>query len=246
MTQAQPENNTGVDMATRQNLVGVLNDLLQLDHDAIPAYQIAIDALSSEELRNAVRRFKRDHQRHVRELSALIRAEGGTPIQSSHLSTGLLKLAMQALGAAAGDRAVLLAFRANEWESVEKYARAARRRLSAEVAAVVRRGAQDERRHYQWAAETLQEMGAGEKTVIGRVESLMERLHGGAALGMEAVERVSIGALRGGRGDAASNGKRNAASKSTRAKGSTSARKSARGRGSATKRAGATGSTARR
>jgi hypothetical protein len=102
----------------------------------------------------------------------------------------MLKLAVQALGAAGGDRAVLLAFRTNEWESTNKYARAAGRRFPPEVREVIRRGAEDEAKHYRWAVESLEKLGAGDTTVLGRVEQVMERLHGGAALGLEAVERL--------------------------------------------------------
>jgi rubrerythrin len=178
-------------------LLRALNDLLQLDEDAIRSYQVAIDALSTETLKRKVRQFRRDHQRHVRELSDLIREYGGTPLKIPHLSTGFVKLAVQALGAAGGDRTVLLMFRANEWESARKYADVARRRYPPAVREVLRRGAEDEQRHYRWAAETLEKLGAGDDTAVGRIEQVLERLHGGAALGLEALERVSVTAVRG-------------------------------------------------
>ena len=171
-------------------LVAALNDLLQLDHDAVASYQVAIDAVSTETLKRKLRQFKRDHQRHVAEIGELVSARGGKPVTAPHLSTGMLKLAVQALGAAGGDRAVLLAFRTNEWESANKYARAAGRRFPPEVREVIRRGAEDEAKHYKWAVESLDRLGAGDTTVLGRVEQVMERLHGGAALGLEAVERL--------------------------------------------------------
>lgn len=171
-------------------LMAALTDLLQLDHDAVASYQVAIDAVSTETLKRKLRQFKRDHQRHVAEIGELVRARGGTPVTAPHLSTGMLKLAVQALGAAGGDRAVLLAFRTNEWESANKYARAAGRRFPPDVREVIRRGAEDEAKHYKWAVESLDKLGAGDSTVLGRVEQVMERLHGGAALGLEAVERL--------------------------------------------------------
>lgn len=192
--------------------VRALNDLLQLDEDAIRSYQVAIDALSVETLKRKVREFKRDHQRHVREIKEAIRTLGGTPVEAPHVSTGFLKLAMQALGAAGGERAVLLAFRANEWESAHKYGRLARRRFPAGIREVVQRAAKDEEKHYRWAAETLEQLGAGDETVVGRVEQVLERLHGGAALGMEALERMSLTAARG-RGNGA--GKTKPATKTT-------------------------------
>jgi hypothetical protein len=80
-------------------LMAALNDLLQLDHDAVASYQVAIDAVSTETLKRKLRQFKRDHQRHVAEIGELVTARGGTPVTAPHLSTGMLKLAVQALGA---------------------------------------------------------------------------------------------------------------------------------------------------
>jgi uncharacterized protein (TIGR02284 family) len=171
-------------------LVSALNDLLQLDHDAIASYQVAIDALTTEALKRRLRQFRREHQRHVTEIAELVTARGGTPVRAPHISTGMLKLAVQALGAVGGERAVLLAFRTNEWESAHKYARTASRRFPPEVREVVQRGAADEAKHYRWAVQTLEKLGAGDATVLGRMEQVMERVHGGAALGLEAVERL--------------------------------------------------------
>ena len=76
------------------------------------------------------------------------RARGGLPIPLPHVPTGLLKLAVQASGLPGGDGCVLLAFRANEWQSREKYARYAARPYTPELAALVQRHAEDEARHY--------------------------------------------------------------------------------------------------
>ena len=181
-------------------LIRTLSDLLQLDHDALRSYAIAIDALDDAKLKTELRRFRRDHQRHVRDLTQLIKANGGAPVQLPHVSTGFVKLAVQFLGAAGGDRAVLLAFRSNEWEAAKKYAAAARRRYPVDVQRVIRRAAGDEQRHYAWAVERLEKMGAGDRTVMGRVEQLVERLHGGAAMGLEALEQWTVGAVSAARG----------------------------------------------
>ena len=208
-------------------LIRTLSDLLQLDHDALRSYEVAIDALSDDKLKEQLRRFRRDHQRHVRELTTLLEANGAAPINLPHVSTGFVKLAVQFLGAAGGDRAVLLAFRSNEWEAAEKYAAAPRRRYPAEVQKVISRAAHDEQRHYAWAVDALAKMGAGDRTVVGRIEQVVERLHGGAALGMEALERWTVGAVSAaaGRGEPKrASGRKSAARKKSAARSSRSAR----------------------
>ncbi len=84
-------------------LVADLNDLLQLDHDAVAAYDVAISKLEDRDHADQIAGFRRDHERHIRELTELIRAHGGVPIQTPHLPTGVFKLAMQGVGAAGGD-----------------------------------------------------------------------------------------------------------------------------------------------
>lgn len=173
-------------------LIAILNDLLQLEHDALPVYGLAIMGLSDPGRRARLEAFRDDHRRHVRELSDLIRARGGVPLHVPHLPTGLLKLGVQLTGLAGGDRAILLAFRANEWQSREKYARLAAGDPEADVAEVLRRAAEDEARHYAWAAATLEEMGLGSATPVGFANAAFARFHGLAAEGIEGMGRLGL------------------------------------------------------
>jgi rubrerythrin len=170
-------------------LIAELDDLLRLDHDAIGAYTVAIGQFESTTYRETVEGFLRDHERHVRELTELVKEAGGTPAEGSHLSSGPFKLAMQALGAAGGDRATILAFKANEGESVAKYRAAAERPHSEKVAEVLRRAARDEEKHYEWAESRLKRLEAGGNTALGKAESVVEAVHGATAAAMEGVAK---------------------------------------------------------
>lgn len=173
-------------------LIAILNDLLQLEHDALPVYGLAIAGLGDPERRARLEAFRDDHRRHARELSGLIRARGGVPLHVPHLPTGLLKLGVQLTGLAGGDRAIVLAFRANEWQSREKYARLAASELEPDVAEVLRRAAGDEARHYAWAAAALEEMGLGRATPVGFANAAFARFHGVAAEGIEGMGRLGL------------------------------------------------------
>ena len=156
-------------------LTSNLNDLLQLDVDAVQAYALVIRQLESKVRKDAVRRYQSDHRRHIRDLKRLIRAHGGAPVAVSHLPTGPFKLAMQAMGSAGGDRAVLLAFKTNERQGRDKYQRAASTRgLPANVARTLRRAARDEQRHYRWAEKQLEQLHAGRRTAVGKVAGVVE------------------------------------------------------------------------
>ena len=171
-----------------------LTDLLQLECDALPAYSVAIAGLRRPDLREALRAFRADHERHVRVLSAQISALGGIPLMLPHLPTGLLKLGVQLAGLPGGDRAVLLAFAANEWQSREKYARYAARSYPPEMSALVRSHAADEARHHAWACAALEALGCGAETPVGRATQAFARLHGANADALEAVGRTSLAA----------------------------------------------------
>lgn len=176
--------------------IAALNDLLQLEHDALPAYTLAIAGLRDPTHRARLEAFRDDHRRHVRELSTLIRQRGGVPLHLPHLPTGFLKLGVQMAGLGGGDGAILLAFRANEWQSRAKYGRFAHEQgLEPEVADVLRRAAEDEARHYAWAATTLGELGFGSATPVGMANATFARLHGMAAEGIEASGRVGLEVL---------------------------------------------------
>lgn len=179
------------DQTTRAEagLIADLNDLLQLDHDAVQAYNVAIKNLSNESHRETLLRFRGDHERHIEELTRLIREHGGIPIELAHIPTGMFKLAVQKVGTMGGDREILLAFKANERQSRDKYRKFASMPHPEHVREVLERGAADEARHYAWALETLDDMGAGTDTLIGRAEGVFEQGHKVMADAVERVER---------------------------------------------------------
>ena len=178
-------------MSARTNdskLISELNDLLQLDHDAVEAYTIAIDRVRDARHRESLVEFRADHKRHIEELAALVRAKGGLPIELPH-PTGALKLAVQALGSLGDDTSLLLAFKAVEGQVRDKYQRAAQRISAPDASPVVTRGAADEAKHYAWVERTLQELGAGSGTLPHGVASAIEGIHKLLADPIERVER---------------------------------------------------------
>jgi rubrerythrin len=169
-----------------------LTDLLQLEFDALCAYSVAIAGLRRPDLRESLCAFRADHEQHVRELSARLRALGGVPLTLPHLPTGLLKLGVQMAGLPGGDRTILLAFVSNEWQSREKYARYASRSYPPELLTLLQRHAADEARHYEWACAALEELGCGTETAAGRAVQAFAQFHGASADILEAVGRNTM------------------------------------------------------
>lgn len=177
--------------------IATLNDLLQLDHDAVGAYGIAIDALTNESHRQTVREFRADHERHIEEITRLIQDRGGKPIQAPHLPTGVFKLAVQKAGALSGQTALLLAFKANERQGRDKYRRLAENSDDLEVADVLARAADDEIRHYDWAVRTLIEMGVSPDSPTARIERALEIGNARVADVMEGLETGAMALFEG-------------------------------------------------
>lgn len=162
--------------ATAEILEG-LNDLLQLDHDAVGAYEIAMEKLKDRDHASQIAGFRRDHERHIRELNELIAELGGTPANQPH-ATGPFKLALQSLGALAGDRGALMAFRTNELQVRAKYDSYAAKanHWPTQIKRVIDGCALDEERHYRWVSEVL---GKDENDALDRVDSARERAQAG-------------------------------------------------------------------
>jgi rubrerythrin len=157
--------------ATAEILEG-LNDLLQLDHDAVGAYEIAMEKLKDRDHADQIAGFRRDHERHIRELNELVLELGGTPMNQPH-ATGPFKMALQSLGALAGDRGTLMAFRTNELAVRAKYdSYASKANLwPTHIKRVIDRCALDEERHFQWVSDVL---GKDENTTLDPVDKLRE------------------------------------------------------------------------
>jgi hypothetical protein len=187
-------------------LVAELNDLLQLDYDAVGAYTLAISALRDRDLRETLIRFRQDHERHIVDLVELIHAPGGVPVRMPHFPTGIFKLLVQATGSAAslagGDCAVLLAFVANEAQARDKYRRHADANANhpsanhpPDVADLLNRAASDEENHHRWAWNTLERMGAGRDSLPGLVTSGFAFIHGANADIIEAGGKLWLNLL---------------------------------------------------
>ena len=137
-------------------VIVALNDLIQLDHDAIEGYTIAINTIRNHGHREALVAFRHDHARHVEALGALVRERGGKPARVSHLG-GPLGPAVKSLGAAnAGDAAVLLAFRAIERETRQRYLSSMSDQYPDDVRPLLQRHASDEEIHFQWIESSLE------------------------------------------------------------------------------------------
>lgn len=142
-------------VGTESNLVDTLNNLIQLDYDAIDAYDAAIDRLDSAEYKERLKEFRADHARHTRDLGAVVRELGGKPAQQGGAKSMLTrgKVMMADL---MGDGAILQAMKSNEDDTNTAYDRAVKGAEGNPAAAsALRAGLEDERRHRAWIEQAL-------------------------------------------------------------------------------------------
>lgn len=173
---------------TSTEIIEGLNDLLQLDHDAIGAYQIAIDKLEDPDWRSQISGFLMDHERHVRELNEAVMEMGGAPVNEPHTS-GPFKEALQSLGALGGDKGILVAWRTNELQVRTKYDSYASKAVfwPNHIKALIDHNALDEERHYRWVTDVLERSGVG--TAEGLETGVATRLREGmASIDVEALK----------------------------------------------------------
>jgi uncharacterized protein (TIGR02284 family) len=138
------------------NIIHLLNNLIELDYDAIEAYEAAIARLKDADDREQLRMFMADHVRHTNTLSSAVRQLGGDPASKGNFMR-LLTKGKVVLAALVDDRAILFAMKTNEADTNLAYERAAKHDgLTPEVTAILEKNLGDERRHKAWIEERLE------------------------------------------------------------------------------------------
>ncbi len=147
-------------VGTQENFSEALKSLMELDMAAIKAYEEAIKCLRNENYKEALRRFKEDHEQHINELSNVLR-ELGEEISTSGGIKELFTQGKVIFANLLGDEAILKAMRSNEEDTNTAYERVNNHKGNTKEAAdILKRGLADERKHCRWIEETLTEKAA--------------------------------------------------------------------------------------
>lgn len=142
---------------TQDNINDLITSLLNLEHDAIEAYDSVIERLEDATLSAKVSEFRQDHYRHVSELSEIatqnsIELPEGTP--KAMLTTGKVVLADLF-----GDNTILKAMETNEKDTVKAYENALKQPCcTPELKDICTRAHADEVRHREWMDATANKM----------------------------------------------------------------------------------------
>lgn len=124
-----------------------LNELAQLDYDAVQAYEQAIEKIDDLDIKSDLEQFRADHQRHIVDLHQVIRDLGGEPEETGRDLKGVLIEGMTKLRSVTGTVGALKAMRMNEKLTNRSYEKAIEASLPANVREIVLQNLDDERRH---------------------------------------------------------------------------------------------------
>lgn len=150
---------------TQKNLGHLLNSLIELDYDAVSAYEAAIERLDNPQYRAQLTEFLTDHQRHIVELRPIAGRYADKVAQGPDLKQ-VLTTGKVMLAGMVGDKAILMAMKTNENDTNTAYERACQHRdAPAEVLTVLQRNLADEQRHRAWLETTLSNLRRDQDTL---------------------------------------------------------------------------------
>ncbi|WP_306117353.1 MULTISPECIES: ferritin-like domain-containing protein [unclassified Roseitalea] len=130
----------------------MIGHLINLEHDAIAAYESVIDKLDNASHKERVTAFKADHDQQVAELRS-IAAELGMEASSNGDFKKLLTTGKIALANLGGDKAILRAMKTNEDDTVQAYQQARDNSAARpEWRSFFEKALADEERHRAWFA----------------------------------------------------------------------------------------------
>jgi len=141
-----------------KDFIDSLKNLISLDYDAVEAYEAAIERLDEKRFKDKLATFKADHNRHIRDLTALVRDAGGTAPSDTDMKHWITK-GKTVLAGLIGDKTILKAMLSNEEDTNKAYERVSKREDKIRGSATVLKEAwQDEKNHYHWIESAIKEI----------------------------------------------------------------------------------------
>lgn len=135
---------------TQNNIKDLVEALLQLEMNALEAYDATIERLENQQFSQQVAQFRQDHYQHVEAMTQIARPLG-IEIPEAGAKSLLTKGKVVIADMIGNDSAILTAMKTNEYETVMAYENALKKDfLTAELRSICEKGLSDERRHRDW------------------------------------------------------------------------------------------------
>ena len=140
-----------------KEIVERLKSLVQLDIDAVHAYGQAIEHIDVPNVQEQVIVFQGDHERHINDLSAVIRNLGEAPPEFTKDFRGFLLEGFTFIRSMTGTEGALKALKSGEELTNKKYSEARSWDLPMNILSVVQRNYEDEQRHLHYVNQAITE-----------------------------------------------------------------------------------------
>jgi rubrerythrin len=132
-----------------------LKDLVQVDIDAVHAYGQAIENIDVPDVREQCIKFQSDHERHVTDLSAIIRRLGVEPPEFTRDFKGFLLEAFTAIRGITGTEGALKALRTGEEMTNKRYSEARSWEMPLDIVSEIQTNYEDEQRHLHYINQAI-------------------------------------------------------------------------------------------
>ncbi len=142
----------------KDEMVKNLNSLIQLDIDAVHAYDEAVKNVDDAIIKGRLIDFRGDHQAHITDLSGLVHKMGGTPPVYSPDFKGYLIQGFTAIRSLTGTEGALKAMEMNERLTTRNYSNAVAWKLTPEAKTAVEKNFSDEKVHLDYIQNLLKSM----------------------------------------------------------------------------------------
>ncbi len=142
-------------LVENHEIAGKLNSLIQLDADAVNAYNQAIEEIKEEDVRSTVESYREDHQRHIAVLRGLVEDLGEQPQEPSKDIKGFLIEGFTKIRSMGGTDAALSAMETNEKLTNKKYSEASGWDVPAEILDILIANFEDEKEHLAFIQKKL-------------------------------------------------------------------------------------------
>jgi rubrerythrin len=146
-------------VGTQSDFAGALKSLVELEYDALSAYESAFEGFDSKIYKTKVQEFSRDHERHIEELSKILNDRGEDAPTQHDVIKHLLVKGKVVLANMLGDEAILSAMLSNEGDTNQAYSTILRHDMKwPEAMPILERAYADEKRHKEWFRQASSEL----------------------------------------------------------------------------------------
>lgn len=143
-----------------KDLIAALSNLVQLDIDAVHAYNQAIKEIDDSIIKDRLLKFQEDHRKHIDVLSQQITDLGGQPPEQSKDFKGYVIEAFAAIRSFTGMKGALKGIKTTEEITYRHYSELVSQETPSEIKEVLRTYFSEEKVHLDYIASNLQAMAS--------------------------------------------------------------------------------------